>query len=368
MALISDTDGGSFDSDTSFDRAVGPMQFLPGTWRAVGADGNDDGAADPGNLYDAALSAGRYLCAGPVNLNDPAQLRAAVYRYNQSSSYVDLVLALAAAYRNGGEPTGPIVAAGRPPKPLDGDLPPATVGRPPAAEPGASSSPSTGRGSPSGGSPSDSSSPTGSPGKPSTSPSPPSPSPPSPTPPSPTPPSPTPSPTPSPPTVVALSPDAGPTGPTGTKVTISGSGLRKANASFGGVPAATRSASDGRLVVTAPNRDRVGQVAVKVTGPGGTATADGGYTYLPAITSIDPESVRRGGTVTVHGTGFGEDSTVGLTNPDTDTTVTRATDYASSKGTLTFVVPDDLRPGTYQLAATTDGVTGAPVSIKVTKA
>jgi len=38
FAGITATDGGLMDRDTAYDRAVGPMQFLPGTWRAVGTD------------------------------------------------------------------------------------------------------------------------------------------------------------------------------------------------------------------------------------------------------------------------------------------------------------------------------------------
>ena len=33
FAAIRDTDGGLFDGDVVWDRAVGPMQFIPGTWR-----------------------------------------------------------------------------------------------------------------------------------------------------------------------------------------------------------------------------------------------------------------------------------------------------------------------------------------------
>jgi membrane-bound lytic murein transglycosylase B len=53
-------DAGAWDSDTVWDRAVGPMQFIPDTWQRWGADGNGDGAAGPNNLDDAALAAGRY--------------------------------------------------------------------------------------------------------------------------------------------------------------------------------------------------------------------------------------------------------------------------------------------------------------------
>lgn len=63
FANISDTDGGAYDGDARYDRAVGPMQFIPSTWAAWGQDGNGDGKRDPGNVYDAALAAGRYLCS-----------------------------------------------------------------------------------------------------------------------------------------------------------------------------------------------------------------------------------------------------------------------------------------------------------------
>ena len=46
-ALIRDTDGGTLDNDTAFDRAVGPMQFIPSTWRRYAADGNGDGRDEP---------------------------------------------------------------------------------------------------------------------------------------------------------------------------------------------------------------------------------------------------------------------------------------------------------------------------------
>jgi hypothetical protein len=92
MAAIHDTDGGRYDGDTVWDRAVGPMQFIPGTWAAFGADGNHDGVSDPHNVYDAALASARYLCAGGADLSDPRGLVAAVLRYNHSMDYVAVVL------------------------------------------------------------------------------------------------------------------------------------------------------------------------------------------------------------------------------------------------------------------------------------
>ncbi|WP_410586159.1 lytic murein transglycosylase [Amycolatopsis sp. lyj-23] len=101
FALVRDTDGGRLDGDPAFDRAVGPLQFLPQTWRAIGADGDGDGTADPDDIGDAALGAGSYLCSGGADLADPVAVRAAVYRYNHSDSYVSLVLSLAERYRTG---------------------------------------------------------------------------------------------------------------------------------------------------------------------------------------------------------------------------------------------------------------------------
>ncbi|MGV9909221.1 lytic murein transglycosylase [Streptomyces tendae] len=91
FALIRDTDGGAHDGDTVYDRAVGPMQFLPSTWARWGADGNGDGRADPNNVFDAALAAGHYLCAGDRDLGRAADLDRAVLSYNNSRTYLELV-------------------------------------------------------------------------------------------------------------------------------------------------------------------------------------------------------------------------------------------------------------------------------------
>lgn len=79
--------------DGSYARAQGPFQFLSTTWVAAGRDGNDDGRADPHNAFDAALAAAGYLCGpDPQDLRDRTQLRAAIFRYNRSQSYVDNVV------------------------------------------------------------------------------------------------------------------------------------------------------------------------------------------------------------------------------------------------------------------------------------
>ena len=101
FAAIPDTDQGLLDTDVVWDRAVGPTQFIPGTWRGYASDGNGDGVSDPNNIYDAALATGRYLCSGGYDMANRDQLRGAIYRYNNSDVYVNTVVLWADAYRNG---------------------------------------------------------------------------------------------------------------------------------------------------------------------------------------------------------------------------------------------------------------------------
>ena len=98
---ISDSDGGQFDDDEVFDRAVGPMQFIPQTWSIVGVDGDGDGTRDPQDIDDAALATAVYLCSGDEDLSSYGGQKAAVYRYNHSQEYVDLVISIMNAYLKG---------------------------------------------------------------------------------------------------------------------------------------------------------------------------------------------------------------------------------------------------------------------------
>ncbi|GAB3887411.1 lytic transglycosylase domain-containing protein [Terrabacter terrigena] len=100
-AAIRDSDGGRFDGDPVWDRAVGPMQFIPATWRIWGADGNGDGIRDPQNIEDAALAAAGYLCAGGRDLSQAADLRAAVLSYNHSQRYLATVVGIIQAVTSG---------------------------------------------------------------------------------------------------------------------------------------------------------------------------------------------------------------------------------------------------------------------------
>jgi membrane-bound lytic murein transglycosylase B len=72
--------------------AIGPMQFMPGTWRAYALDGDGNGTTDITDLDDALLTGGRYLAAGGAakgNYNN------ALYNYNHSNTYVAHVMAIA---------------------------------------------------------------------------------------------------------------------------------------------------------------------------------------------------------------------------------------------------------------------------------
>lgn len=81
-----------------WERAVGPLQFLPSTWDTWGSDGDGDGRADPQDLDDAAWAAARYLCASGLDLRTGAGWAGAVRSYNHSDAYVRAVYAAASAY------------------------------------------------------------------------------------------------------------------------------------------------------------------------------------------------------------------------------------------------------------------------------
>ncbi|MEU8735167.1 lytic transglycosylase domain-containing protein [Streptomyces tendae] len=203
FALIKDTDNGVYDGNSSYDNAVGPMQFIPSTWSWAGRDGNGDGKEDPNNVYDAALAAGHYLCRFDWDLSDQADLNRAILSYNNSQDYLNTVLSWLEHYRKGSheipDGTGSLpvgrsddTRAGASPSP--GRTGASTPPRTPGTTPGPGQSPSK---PPSSGKPTD-------PGSPGTGPS---------TPPKdPTPPTETPTPPPTPTDTVHHLENAGSTG------------------------------------------------------------------------------------------------------------------------------------------------------------
>ncbi|WBB71053.1 lytic transglycosylase domain-containing protein [Micromonospora sp. WMMD812] len=95
---IIDTDRGQLDRDTTFDRAIGPMQFIPTTWQEVGVDADNDGRKDPHDLDDAALAAGNYLCRNGRNLSIPEDWWNAILSYNDVRRYAQDVFNTANRY------------------------------------------------------------------------------------------------------------------------------------------------------------------------------------------------------------------------------------------------------------------------------
>ncbi len=96
--LIADTDGGALDSDRTFDRAMGPLQFIPTTWRENAVDADNNGVTDPNDIDDASLAAGMYLCRDGRDMTKPEDWWEAILSYNDVRPYAQKVFAEANAY------------------------------------------------------------------------------------------------------------------------------------------------------------------------------------------------------------------------------------------------------------------------------
>ncbi|HEY0540738.1 MAG TPA: NlpC/P60 family protein [Actinoallomurus sp.] len=84
-------------SGENFAHAGGPMQFIPGTWKMFGVDGNHDGKKDRYDPADAIPAAARYL----KHSGAPSRMRTAIFAYNHLVSYVNNVLGMAQKYASG---------------------------------------------------------------------------------------------------------------------------------------------------------------------------------------------------------------------------------------------------------------------------
>ena len=97
-AIRSSADSRQWHGDPVWEHAVGPMQFIPSTWRTWATDGDGDGTSDPNDLDDAAAATARYLCAGGTDLATGTGWAAAIFSYNHAQEYVDAVYAAATTY------------------------------------------------------------------------------------------------------------------------------------------------------------------------------------------------------------------------------------------------------------------------------
>lgn len=95
---IQDTDDGVLDGDEVWDRAIGPMQFIPSTWKNWSVDADGNGVADPHDIDDAALASANYLCSGGRDLATAQGWKAAILAYNNVEVYATNVFNAANDY------------------------------------------------------------------------------------------------------------------------------------------------------------------------------------------------------------------------------------------------------------------------------
>ncbi|CAN5395111.1 hypothetical protein BH11ACT5_BH11ACT5_22020 [soil metagenome] len=95
---IPDSDGGSVDGISDYDRAVGPMQLIPQTWASWPSDGNGDGIGDPQNIADAAIAAANHMCRASGGMSTPDGWRAGIAAYNSGDDYLQKVVTAAQQY------------------------------------------------------------------------------------------------------------------------------------------------------------------------------------------------------------------------------------------------------------------------------
>ncbi|WAL49173.1 NlpC/P60 family protein [Rhodococcus pyridinivorans] len=98
--------------------AIGPAQFMPGTWATWGKDHDGNGTADPNSIGDAVMSQAHFMCALRHDISeipgDPIELTLAAYNagpgavllhrgippYAETQNYIAKITAARAAFTN----------------------------------------------------------------------------------------------------------------------------------------------------------------------------------------------------------------------------------------------------------------------------
>lgn len=94
IEAVHEVESGKSGSTTtrSYAGAQGPMQFMPGTWRAYGVDGDGDGTADANNVVDAIYGGANLLASSGAAEGD---FQSALFNYNHAQWYVTKVITIA---------------------------------------------------------------------------------------------------------------------------------------------------------------------------------------------------------------------------------------------------------------------------------
>ncbi len=95
---VRDTDAGTMDGQRRWDRAMGPLNFLPSTWNVVGVDSDGDGRRDPQDIDDASLAAAVVLCGRSLDLATTDGLAEALKHFNRARGYARAVAGIADGY------------------------------------------------------------------------------------------------------------------------------------------------------------------------------------------------------------------------------------------------------------------------------
>ncbi|HEX5245566.1 MAG TPA: fibronectin type III domain-containing protein [Gaiellaceae bacterium] len=144
------------------------------------------------------------------------------------------------------------------------------------------------------------------------------------------------------PAIANFSPTSGPAGAT---VTLSGSNFTGASGvAIGGAPAASFTVVSDSMVTVVLGAGASGTLSV--TGPGGTGTSSGRFTFSPTIGSFTPDAGPIGTSVRIFGSGFGGATAVKFAgvdaagfHVDSDSQITATVATGTTTGQVSVTVP-----------------------------